>query len=459
MRAFPWSGPTPRRILRTGACLAILVAALAFVCPLAGAQAQAEAPPDTIVIPPITRTQPAVTTIAIPTFDVTGNAPGLDAGEFHRTVYRDLQWFSDFTPVANQQFAEQTHRAERASGRIDYAEWQRLRANFVLKGEVEVVGGVMTLDYRLFNVDLGEQTLGLRYRDVAVADLRRLAHTVSNDIIRAVFDDVGIANTQIVFVSQRARPGQKEVWIMDADGHNQRPLTNDRSLAATPCWGKNGGEIYYTTYKEYNPDLRGLLIGTAQAWWVSQRPNLNFAPNWCARTERIVLTLGKDGNSEIYTMNRDGRNETRLTYTAAIDSSPCWNPAGNQIVFTSDRTGYPQIHVMDADGTNVRRLTRMGRYNDSASWSPRGDRIAFVARDRNIFDIYTMKIDGTDWRQLTTKTGNNEDPQYAPDGKHIVFASNRSGRFQIYIMRDDGTNVQQLTYEGINQSAAWGPLR
>ena len=62
----------------------------------------------------------------------------------------------------------------------------------------------------------------------------------------------------------------------------------------------------------------------------------------------------RDGNSEIYVMNRNGSGVRRLTNNAAIDSTPTWSPTGTQIAFTSDRSGSPQIWVMDTDGLNVR---------------------------------------------------------------------------------------------------------
>ena len=47
----------------------------------------------------------------------------------------------------------------------------------------------------------------------------------------------------------------------------------------------------------------------------------------------------RDGNSEIYVMNRNGSGVRRLTNNAASDSTPTWSPTGTQIAFTSDRSG------------------------------------------------------------------------------------------------------------------------
>ena len=51
-----------------------------------------------------------------------------------------------------------------------------------------------------------------------------------------------------------------------------------------------------------------------------------------------------------------------------------------QIAFVSDRDGNSEIYVMDANGKNQRRLTNNPASDYSPSWSPDGKRIAFVSR-------------------------------------------------------------------------------
>ena len=51
------------------------------------------------------------------------------------------------------------------------------------------------------------------------------------------------------------------------------------------------------------------------------------------RNGKIAFTSSHDGNPEIYTMEADGSNQTRLTNNPGNDVSPKWSPDGTRIVF------------------------------------------------------------------------------------------------------------------------------
>jgi TolB protein len=59
---------------------------------------------------------------------------------------------------------------------------------------------------------------------------------------------------------------------------------------------------------------------------------------------------------DVFVMNADGSDVTRLTDDPALDIGPAWSPDGTRIAFTSDRTGHSSIYLMKPDGTGITLL-------------------------------------------------------------------------------------------------------
>jgi len=97
---------------------------------------------------------------------------------------------------------------------------------------------------------------------------------------------------------------------------------------------------------------------------------LFFFPFNALAESKIAFFSNRDGNHEIYTMNPDGTNQTRLTNIPAGDTVPAWSQDGTKIVFDSKRDGNYEIYVMNSDGSNQTRLTNNSTDDRTPSWSP-----------------------------------------------------------------------------------------
>jgi TolB protein len=336
--------------------------------------------------------------------------------------------------------------------------WKRLGVSYVIKLEVEFPRDKIKLRYRLISTESGREINHERFQTKR-RDYRALVHEVADDIIKTLRGDKGIYRTKILYTKNIAEDegGGSEMFIADYDGHNERQLTNNKSINLLPAFTPNGQYVYFTSYMDGDPKIYMLNLETNSVDLIAEYPGLNTAPAVSPDGKTIACVLSKDGNSEIYLLNRQGKIKKRLTYNWSIETSPTWSPNGKEIAFTSDRSGSPQIYIMDAEGLNVRRLTYQGSYNDSPCWSPDGDRIVFVSLKGN-FRIASIGIDGTDF-QVLAEMGSNENPCFSPDGNHVVFSSVRLGKKEIYAMDLFGNNKQRITKGENCSNPAWSPHR
>lgn len=379
--------------------------------------------------------------------------PQLSAAGFplvSQVVESDLALADVASPPANAQLAATAASADAKGGAVSFDGWAAAGVSYVLRGSADASGA----QAELYDVASKQRVFGKSYS--GVTDQRKLAHKIADDVMTALAATPGIFSSRVCYLTA-VGGGNKDVMIADADGGDSRRLTNEGALVASPCWGKNGTEIFYTSYRDNNPDIYGITLD-GRRFDVSRRPGLNLAGSWSQSLQRLAASLSKDGNSEIYTMSRDGNGLARLTETREADTAPSWSPDGSQIAFTSDRGGSPQIYVMSASGGDARRIST-GSYCDSASWSADGKKIAYVAREEGGFNIYMVDVAGGPAIQLTRGQRDNTDPSWGPDSKHLIFASNRGGGRDLYMMNTATKRAHQITKSGNCSSPDWSPLQ
>jgi TolB protein len=333
-------------------------------------------------------------------------------------------------------------------------------ARMLIFGKAEVLNSNLVLTCRLYDLTNAGSPSVLARRYVATMNeisTREAAHRFANEVIKTLGAGVpGIALSRLAYVSDRT--GHPEIWVMDYDGFNQRPITSFGSLSLTPRWSPDNTKIAFTTYALKNPDIFVFSLETNKRTPFPTYKGLNTTPAWSPDGTKIAFCSSMGGDPEIYISDANGYNLQRLTFSPGVDISPVWNPkTGNEIGFVSDRSGSPQIYTMSSDGTNLRRLITGGGDASSPSWSPNGLFIAFSWRvsDTGTFDVYIIEIATGRIIQLTHDAGRNEHPYWSPDGRHLVFESSRSGTKQVWTMLADGSNPKQLTRQGNNWNPSW----
>ena len=165
-----------------------------------------------------------------------------------------------------------------------------------------------------------------------------------------------------------------------------------------------------------------------------------------------------DVHMDVFSADRDGSRLRRLTDAPGYDAEAAYSPDGEKIVFTSLRNAYApadltaedrkrletdpayfgEIYIMDADGGNQTRLTETPGYDGGPFFSADGERIIWRRFDENGMnaDVYTMRVDGSDVRRLTDFDSMSWAPYFHPSGEYAIFASNKHGfsNFELFLV-------------------------
>jgi TolB protein len=187
------------------------------------------------------------------------------------------------------------------------------------------------------------------------------------------------------------RQGMASVYVMRPDGTDRQRLAESIRLGR-PFWSPDGEWIAYVSPGINDADIARIRPdGTAQ----ERLTDVELAEAY-ANQPPFVGTPNQ-GPSAVPVFPSGGR-----------DLSPTWSPDGSQIAFLSNRfddqyMGYYDLDVflMNADGSNITRLTNTGGQTGAPQWSPDGEWIAFVDDSDGVYNIYRIRPDGSNFQQLT----------------------------------------------------------
>jgi Tol biopolymer transport system component len=280
-------------------------------------------------------------------------------------------------------------------------------------------------------------------RETKLRNVKQL--TFGGENAEAYFSSDG---KQLIFQSKRDGRGCDQIFTMNADGSNIKMVSTGTGRTTCSYFDKSGKSILY---------------GSTHLAAKECPPNPDFSKGYV-----WAIYPGYD----IFRAKADGRKAKQLTKTAGYDAEATVSPDGKKIIFTSTRDGDLDLYVMDKNGKNVKRLTTELGYDGGAFFSPDGKQIVYrsyhpksekeIARykqrlaenliEPNNFEIWVMNADGSNKRQVTKLGAASFAPFFTPDGKRIIFCTNyfasdpRKRNFDLALINVDGAGLERVTY-------------
>jgi Tol biopolymer transport system component len=250
---------------------------------------------------------------------------------------------------------------------------------------------------------------------------------------------------QVVFQSDRhdAMMGDRDIYIMRADGTEIKRLVHREESDETPVWSPDGSQILFSSYvTEENNELFIMNVDGTGIIQLTDHPGRDGHQKFSPDGATIIFNSQRDDDGsgeirdyEIYEMNRDGSNVKRLTNFPEWDTYPSISPDGAMILWRrvlptggNTQSGRnSEIFVMGRDGSDPVNLTNDAAFDGYPAWSPDGSKIVFASnragKTSGNFHIYVMKADGSDVVRVLENDAKVEDarPQWSPDGSKILF--------------------------------------
>ena len=261
------------------------------------------------------------------------------------------------------------------------------------------------------------------------------------------------------------------IWIVPGIGANPGPVTDAKSLNASPIWMPDGRHLLYVSNEKGGRDVYLLALDA------SGKPS---APS-------VRLTTGL--NAQTISLSAAG---DKLAYSAFTHTANIWSiripkdgpvsiaeaqpvttgnqtiegigisPDGKWLAYDSNLNGNQDIYKMPIGGGEAEQLTNDPSDDFLPAWSPDGGEIAFYYWKNGNRDLTLMMADGSRLQELTNDPASESYPAWSPDGLRLVYTSEQTGRGELFVISRENRQGEwgrphQLSSNGADQGAKWSP--
>lgn len=157
-----------------------------------------------------------------------------------------------------------------------------------------------------------------------------------------------------------------EIYLMSADGKNQKRLTNVPGYDGGPFFSPDGSRIVWRRFDEQGliADVYSMKLDGSDARQITDFKSMSWAPYTHPSGEYIFFASNKLGfeNFEVFIVDKDGSKEpVRVTFTPGFDGLPVPSPDGTQLAWTTNRGGGREGQIYMAQWNHAKALEALAR--------------------------------------------------------------------------------------------------
>jgi dipeptidyl aminopeptidase/acylaminoacyl peptidase len=250
------------------------------------------------------------------------------------------------------------------------------------------------------------------------------------------------------------------LWMINFDGSDNRPLTTGNHADNSPRWSKDGSRIIYISDAEGTPQIYMRWMDTGQT---ARLTNLQFAPagiSWSPDDKQISFTAFVPERGAQVAMMPAAPAGAKWADPPTVIDKLIYRYNGPGYL----KAGFTHLFVIPAEGGTPRQISSGNfqhgglAFNASeAVWTPDGKYLLMSANRKPNYElepldteVYEFSVATGAARALTTRKGPDNSPAVSADGKLIAYTGfdDKYQGYQVtrlYVMNRDGSGARLLT--------------
>jgi Tol biopolymer transport system component len=251
-------------------------------------------------------------------------------------------------------------------------------------------------------------------------------------------------NRSIAYQSNRGS-GAFHIYVMSADGSDQRALTQGGTDDRHPVWTPDGKAILFDSSDGMQSEIWMVNVADGTRKQLTRLGALASFPMPSPDGRQMSFYAFQDETLDLWSARADGSNARRLTHNlATAQNNQCtfachpaaWTPDNLALVYSDGN--HEAIRMVQSDGSSPREIIAVKDEHNHFPWFLEDGRLGVVTEhvesghawtDAWAYDLKT--------RQRTPLQGHMsmQGPMaWSADNKKVLFHSPRSGNFEIYLV-------------------------
>lgn len=171
---------------------------------------------------------------------------------------------------------------------------------------------------------------------------------------------------------------------------------------------------------------------------ITHTPTQTTTPLPGDMAQTFILSMDDNGYNHLFAFAPTKMTPVRLTSGQWDDIAPAINRDGNRVVFASNRNAYWDIYILNLNDGQITRLTDTPEFDGNPAWSPDDQWIVYETLVGEQMEISILSTSNPDQIfQLTDDPAFDGNPAWSPQGREVAFVSNRSGENEIWVINLD----------------------
>ncbi|MFN0177078.1 MAG: hypothetical protein ACKVU0_20725 [Saprospiraceae bacterium] len=195
------------------------------------------------------------------------------------------------------------------------------------------------------------------------------------------------------------------------------------------------------------------VLAQTQETLLARHPANDRYASYSPDSRHIVFESDRNGNWDIFLMDKHGGNVRQLTTDTSAERSPAWHPSGKSVVFESKKEGKNRLYTCEIETGKISPIVMEGIPQGDVifgRYSPDGGRLAFSQQYADtVFHLFLLELTTSNWRQLNSGNSRFTYPAWSPDGKSIAFHARHETQGkddEIYWMNLKTGKMRRLTH-------------